>query len=110
MAAVLEAAVVDRVQFPVAAGMLAQQGKYDQAEQTYREVLGDRLRVLGPDHPDTLATRHAVAYEMAQLGDHAGALAEYRDVLAAKLRVLGPDHPSTLPTGAWVSSLEGTEK
>jgi hypothetical protein len=31
-------------------------------------------------------------------------------VLAAKLRVLGPDHPSTLSTGAWVSSLEGTEK
>jgi hypothetical protein len=70
MAAVLEAAVVDRVQFPVAAGMLAQQGKYDQAEQTYREVLGDRLRVLGPDHPDTLATRHEVARMLARQGQH----------------------------------------
>jgi tetratricopeptide (TPR) repeat protein len=92
MAAVLEAAVVDQVQFPVAAGMLAQQGKYEQAEQTYREVLGDRLRVLGPDHPDTLATRHEIARMLARQGQHERAKQEYQEVLATELRVLGPDH------------------
>lgn len=93
MAAVLEAAVVDQVQFPVAAGMLAQQSKYEQAEQAYREVLGDRLIVLGPDHLDTLATRHEIARMLARQGQHERAKQEYQEVLATELRVLGPDHP-----------------
>ena len=55
--------------------------------------------MLGPDHPDTLTTRHEIADVMADRGDHAGAEAEYRDVLAARLRVLGPDHPARWPPG-----------
>jgi hypothetical protein len=85
---------------------MAELGDHDGALAGYRDVLAAKQRVLGPDHPSTLTTRHQVAYEMAELGDHDGALAEYRDVLAAKQRVLGPDHPSTLSTGAWVSFLE----
>ena len=85
-----------------AAGMAARyqaaQGLHSQSEAMQRAALAARLRVQGPDHPDTLATRHQVAYEMAGLGDHAGALAEFRDVLAAWLRVLGPDDPNTLGT------------
>ena len=34
-------------------------GDHAGAEAEYRDVLAARLRVLGPDHPDTLATRHA---------------------------------------------------
>ena len=37
----------------------AEQGFHAAAEAEYRDVLAARLRVLGPDHPDTLATRHA---------------------------------------------------
>jgi hypothetical protein len=72
-------------------------------------VLAAALRVLGPDHPDTLATRHQIALEMAERGDHAGAGAEFRDVLAARLRVLGPDHPDTLAASAWIAYLDERE-
>jgi hypothetical protein len=68
------------------------------AAAEYRHVLAAELRVLGPDHPGTLTTRHAIARMMAEQGDPAGGEAEYRDVLAARLRVLGPDHPDTLTT------------
>ena len=77
---------------------MGEQGDHAAAEAEYREVLAAKLRVLGPDHPDTLATRHGIALEMGEQGDHAAAEAEYREVLAAKLRVLGPDHPDTLTT------------
>ncbi|HEY6311907.1 MAG TPA: tetratricopeptide repeat protein [Streptosporangiaceae bacterium] len=32
-------------------------GQPDQAAVQYRELLKDRLQVLGPDHPDTLTTQ-----------------------------------------------------
>ena len=76
----------------------ASQGQHAAAEAEYRDILAAGLRVLGPDHPHTLATRHCLALEMAARGDHAAAEAEFRDVLAARLRVLGPDHPHTLAT------------
>ena len=89
---------------------MAARGDHAGAEAEYRDVLAARLRVLGPDHPDTLTTRHQVAWEMAARGDHAGAEAEYRDVLAARLRVQGPDHPSTVSAADWVTYLEAQEK
>ena len=52
------------------------------------------LRVLGPDHPNTLAARNDLALcvgggQTAQTADLPGLLADER-------RVLGPDHPDTL--------------
>jgi plasmid stability protein len=85
---------------------MAARGDHTGAEAECRDVLTAKLRVLGPDHPDTLATRHQIAREMAALGDHTGAEAECRDVLTAKLRVLGPDHPDTLVTSRWIDYLE----
>ena len=82
----------------MAARYQSSQGFHAQAEILHREVLAANLRVLGPDHHDTLATRYCIALEAASRGDYVGAEAEYRDVLAAELRVLGPDHPSTLTT------------
>ncbi|MGW2112625.1 tetratricopeptide repeat protein, partial [Streptomyces sp. NPDC001948] len=32
------------------------------AAAAFEELLADRLRVLGPDHPDTLTTRSNLAY------------------------------------------------
>jgi plasmid stability protein len=69
------------------------QGFLAAAEAEFRDVLAAQLRVLGPDHPDTLRTWHQIARRMAARGDHTAAEAECRDVLAAMLRVLGPDHP-----------------
>ena len=76
----------------------AEQGFHAAAEAEFRDVLAARLRVLGPDHLATLATRYQIALEMSARGNHAAAEAEFRDVLAAELRVLGPDHPDTLET------------
>jgi len=39
------------------AWMLAERGKFEEAEDLYRKVLAVRERVLGDAHPDTLATR-----------------------------------------------------
>jgi hypothetical protein len=55
-------------------------------------TLADRERVLGPDHPDTLASQNnlADAYESAGRLTEATALLER--TLADRERVLGPDH------------------
>jgi Tetratricopeptide repeat len=68
------------------------------AAAAYEELLADRLRVLGPDHPDTLTTRNNLAGLRGVAGDAAGAAAAYEELLADRLRVLGPDHPDTLTT------------
>jgi hypothetical protein len=71
-------------------------------------------RVLGPEHPDTLAARANLARWTGRAGDAAGA----RDQLAALLhiveRVLGPGHPDTLITRAnlshWAGQAEMTRR
>ncbi|MBT2548154.1 tetratricopeptide repeat protein [Arthrobacter sp. ISL-65] len=64
----------------------------------FRKVLDARLRVQGPDHPDTLTTRRQLVYWIGEAGDTAGAVAGFRELLNVQLRVLGPDHPDTLTT------------
>jgi hypothetical protein len=39
------------------AWILGQQGRHSEAEQAYRQVLADRQRTLGDDHPDTAGTQ-----------------------------------------------------
>jgi hypothetical protein len=63
-------------------------------------ALDFRRRVLGPEHPDTLALMNNLAETLRAQGDLAGArklLAETLDILR---RVLGPEHPDT-STSAW---------
>ena len=57
------------------------------------EHLGE---VLGPDHPDTLASRNNLAYAHESAGHLGQAIALYEQTLADRLRILGPDHPDTL--------------
>ncbi|SCF27731.1 NB-ARC domain-containing protein [Micromonospora echinospora] len=64
----------------------------------FADLHTDCLRVLGPDHPHTLATLHDVAEWRGEAGDPAGAVETFRQVLADRSRVLGPDHPDTLTT------------
>ncbi len=56
------------------------------------------LRILGPDHCDTLTAGASLAYWLRYAGDPAGAAAAFEVLLADHLRVLGPDHPNTLIT------------
>ncbi|WP_063762359.1 tetratricopeptide repeat protein [Streptomyces sp. NRRL F-5123] len=73
-------------------------GRADAAVDHFQQLADSARRHLGPDHPDTLATRHDLAYWRGAAGDAAGAVAAFETLLAERLRVLGPDHPHTLTT------------
>jgi len=51
---------------------------------------------LGPDHPDTLASRNNLAGTYRDAGRLDKAIALYEQVFSGRSRVLGPDHRSTL--------------
>ncbi len=50
------------------AAWLSRQGKYADAERIEREVLGARRRVLGEEHPDTLASAGNLAAYLSRQG------------------------------------------
>ncbi|MFE5793948.1 tetratricopeptide repeat protein [Streptomyces sp. NPDC056503] len=81
-----------------AAATLGEAGDAAGAADAYTELLTDRLRILGPDHPDTLTARHNLATWRGEAGDPAGAADTYTELLTDRLRILGPDHPATLTT------------
>jgi tetratricopeptide (TPR) repeat protein len=59
-------------------------------------VLADSERVLGPDHPQTLASRHSLANAYRGAGQLDKAIPIYEQTLADRERILRPDHPNTL--------------
>jgi tetratricopeptide (TPR) repeat protein len=59
-------------------------------------LLEDAERVLGPDHPDTLASRNNLANAHQAAGRAAEAIPLLEQTVADRERVLGPDHPDTL--------------
>ncbi|WP_232295589.1 tetratricopeptide repeat protein [Parafrankia sp. EUN1f] len=56
------------------AGWRGQAGDPAGAATAFEQLLGEFLRVLGPDHPHTLNTRHKLALCRGQAGDPAGAV------------------------------------
>ncbi|WP_438311938.1 tetratricopeptide repeat protein [Streptomyces sp. HUAS TT3] len=66
-------------------------GARELAEETYLEA----VRVLGPDHPDTLTAGGDVAVVLARF-DRAAAEAMFRHLYGRCRQVLGPDHYRTL--------------
>jgi tetratricopeptide (TPR) repeat protein len=80
-----------------ASGLLNRLG--DSAAQSI--VIGERLvaaseRVLGPDHPQTLASRGNLAIAYRAVGRLDEAISLNEQTLADRERVQGPDHPDTL--------------
>jgi tetratricopeptide (TPR) repeat protein len=71
-------------------------GKLDEAIRLHARTLFDRERVLGPDHPDTVASRHHLAGAYRAAGRLDEAIELYTRTLADYERVLGPDHPYTI--------------
>ena len=59
-------------------------------------MLAAKRELLGPRHPDTLATMNNLASTLRELGKPAEVEAMQREVLAAEREVLGARHPSTL--------------
>jgi len=63
------------------AAVLSDQGKYDEAEQMLRNVLGIRQKVLGMEHPDTLSSVIYLAGVLSHQGKHDEVEQMHRDVL-----------------------------
>ncbi|MEU2577486.1 tetratricopeptide repeat protein [Streptomyces anulatus] len=61
-----------------------------------RHVLDAETRLLGADHPDTLASRDNLATTLNDLGEHQQAADLHRQTLTDSERILGPDHPRSL--------------
>ncbi|MFI6522590.1 tetratricopeptide repeat protein [Spirillospora sp. NPDC050679] len=81
-----------------AATSLGESGQPTAAMTAYTNLHNTCQQELGPDHPDTLATRNNLACWRGEVGDAAGAAVAFEELLADQLRVLGPDHPHTLAT------------
>jgi tetratricopeptide (TPR) repeat protein len=71
-------------------------GDLSRAIPLYEQNLTDRERVLGPTHPDTLASRNNLAYAYTSAGRLDDALPLLEQNLTDSERVLGPNHPDTL--------------
>ena len=78
------------------ADLLVAQGKYGDAEKQFRSVVEARTRALGPEHPNTLDTRHRLIYALSRQSKYAEAETEARQVLKLREKVLGPDNPDTV--------------
>ena len=72
------------------------QGQLPAAIAIYEQVLADCRRVLGDEHPDTLASRSNLAGAYRSVGRVAEAITLHEQVLTDYRRVLGDDHPDTL--------------
>jgi tetratricopeptide (TPR) repeat protein len=86
-----------RVQFAIG-WVLNDQGQYQQVESVLREVLKERERLLGPEHPDAIAARHYIARAVVLQGRYEEAETRYRAVLKLREKMLGSEHPDTLKT------------
>ncbi|KAK4116085.1 hypothetical protein N656DRAFT_223429 [Canariomyces notabilis] len=80
----------------VLASIYIDQRRWDFTESLELGVLEKRTETLGPDHPDTLASRGNVALILKARGETQGAEKHEKFVLETRKRVLGPRHPDTL--------------
>ena len=82
--------------FPNIARSYLMLGKYEEAEQMYRQALELREAVLGKEHPDTLASIDNLARVFRRQGKHKQAEQMHRQALELTEAVLGKEHPDTL--------------
>jgi eukaryotic-like serine/threonine-protein kinase len=71
-------------------------GMYPAAQPLLERTVSDRLRLLGPEHPDTLAAQHDLAAVYLRKGEFAKSLPLIRRTYLARERVLGRDDPETI--------------
>jgi tetratricopeptide (TPR) repeat protein len=72
--------------------------RWPYADAAFLNLLKDEYRVLGEDHPLTLATRREHATLLCRQGRWAEAESAYRTLLAAERRILGGDSLASLVT------------
>lgn len=76
-------------------------GKCPDVYRQMQELLQDHMRVLGPEHPDTLRVRHTLARVSRDRESY------LQSLLADRVRVLGQDHPDTLATRSNLAFVRG---
>jgi hypothetical protein len=70
-------------------------------------LLADVQRALGPDHPDTLTTRHNLAMLKADSGNVKAAKLDLLRLRADCDRILGTRHPTTHNVKLHLQRLQG---
>ncbi|WP_436318144.1 tetratricopeptide repeat protein [Streptomyces albus] len=68
------------------------------ATDYWQQMVTDSTHFLGPEHPDTLTTRHNLALSYRDAGRTQDAINLHEQVLTDSERLLGPEHPDTLQT------------
>lgn len=69
------------------------QGKYEEAEQSYKEALSIQARTLGTDHPDYAWTLNNLAIVYRSRGRYTEAEQLYLRAKEIRARTVGVDHP-----------------
>ena len=70
-------------------------GRFGEAIELFEQVLDERKRLLGPDHPDTLTIRNSLAAAYHSAGRFYEAINAWEELLPDCQRVLGVEHPLT---------------
>ncbi|MFD6397616.1 FxSxx-COOH system tetratricopeptide repeat protein [Nocardia sp. NPDC060249] len=78
------------------AGFLHNQGSSIRAIDLFHHALTDLERILGPEDPETLSSRHNLADAYLSAGRVGDAIILHEQNLTSRERVLGTDHPHTL--------------
>lgn len=71
-------------------------GQYREAGAIHRRELEGRENILGPYHPDTLASVSSIANALQRLALYRETEEMHQRALEGRERVLGMDHPDTL--------------
>nr|MDT0656393.1 tetratricopeptide repeat protein [Micromonospora sp. DSM 115978] len=77
------------------------------AAEAFAQVLTEQERILGSEHPATLATRSNLAHWQGETGDVFGAINAYKGLLTDQMRILGPADEQTLSTRSNLAYLKG---
>jgi tetratricopeptide (TPR) repeat protein len=80
------------------ANLLAEQGRFEEAEPLYRRALDGFERSLGAMHPSTLSTLNGLAILLAEQGHHEEAIELFRRALDGYEGLLGAEHPASIDT------------
>jgi hypothetical protein len=77
------------------------------AAEAFAKLWTEQERILGAEHPATLATRSNLAHWQGEAGDIFGAKKAHEGLLADQLRILGPADQQTLSTRSNLAYLQG---
>jgi hypothetical protein len=72
------------------------EGRWEEAEQLFVQVMETRKTKLGADHPSTLTSMANLAFTWESTGQHTKAIDLLRTCVVKQQRALGPAHPHTV--------------